>query len=323
MPDRVIADHYNELHRCWKLLAYWAPDDSTNKTILSLPENMGIPINGQNSDEKYLLFEINYKNLHQIKSQFSDTTGFDLYLKQQNGDIDADIVAIGSVPDYRFFVPPKLRHWMTTGNCYKDCIQNHLYDQSLNVLGIVHHSRHRLLKDLNVGVGNNHNNKQMIKTLIKSSAGSSAPVDDNQLTNGYNELNVNFENNDKLIVKCEFNSVNETHTVLGGISDDKVQCIAWLVYYPRIEDFNVCLSSFTLTTIMSITGIEQLEESWSNGNDFDITVMSSNNSTRLDDYLSNKIDWDYKLINRSKYAAQYAKQSAQCSWNRSFLDLII
>jgi hypothetical protein len=82
---------------------------------------MGIPI-GDLQNEKYLLLEINYINPKLI-SGLSDSSGFGLYIDKQNREFDADIVAVGSVPDFRLFIPPKLEEWTITGNCYKECLQ--------------------------------------------------------------------------------------------------------------------------------------------------------------------------------------------------------
>ena len=128
----MIGDPYNpdQEHRCWKLLAVWTDTDIANKTVLLLPQSIGIPINRQNDGEEYLLFEITYKNLDHFLG-IRDSSGFDVYVYKHNTDIEADIVAVGSVPDYRFFIPPKMKEWVVTGNCYKECLQNVL-DLSLN-----------------------------------------------------------------------------------------------------------------------------------------------------------------------------------------------
>lgn len=120
--ERVVTNHENERHNCWKLLAVWTAGDDSNKTILSLPKNMGIPISEDVVTEKYLLFEINYK-YSDFLVEFADYSGFQVYVRKQNTEVDADIVAIGSVPDYRLFIPPKMDEWTVTGNCFKECQQ--------------------------------------------------------------------------------------------------------------------------------------------------------------------------------------------------------
>ena len=126
--SRVVSNHDNEAHNCWKLLAVWTDADDVNKTILSLPSNMGIPIDGYNDREKYLLFEINYKNSDLIE-EFADYSGFQVYVRKENSEIDAEIVVVGSVPDYRLFVPPKMNEWTVAGHCYKECLQNVIFIQ--------------------------------------------------------------------------------------------------------------------------------------------------------------------------------------------------
>jgi hypothetical protein len=121
IANKIIIDSENKNHLCHKLLAKWSPKYDYNKNILLLPNSMGIPI-GDLHNEKHLLLEINYIN-HKLISGLSDSSGFRLYIDKQNREFDADIVAVGSVPDFRFFIPPKLEEWTITGNCYKECLQ--------------------------------------------------------------------------------------------------------------------------------------------------------------------------------------------------------
>ena len=61
-----------------------------------------------------VLFTIEYG---QDSNLLQDNSGFDLYLSDEQMPIEAGIMAVGLVPDHRFFVPPNMSEWATKGTC--------------------------------------------------------------------------------------------------------------------------------------------------------------------------------------------------------------
>lgn len=92
---------------------------ANNETILRFPSEVGLPLGGEeNGDEQRLLLLIEYKHDYR---QLNDNSGFDLYLSDKWLPIESGIMAMGVVPDVRFFIPPNVTHWSTRGTCSTSC----------------------------------------------------------------------------------------------------------------------------------------------------------------------------------------------------------
>jgi hypothetical protein len=150
--------------------------------------------------------------------------------------------------------------------------------EEINIINVLNYGRSELLEEMQI-------------EILKSDINSRTYVY-NSNENIYNQNEVKLEKRDQLTVKCRFNSSKQNKTVLGGFARNDSQCIAWILYYPKVNNFDACLSSFSLSTIMSITGIEQLEETWRTENNFDVLIkyLNTNKTERLENYLNGKSD---------------------------------
>jgi len=62
---------------------------------------------------------------------------------------------------------------------------------------------------------------------------------------------------DHLISQCTYNSESRSTITLGGLSTREETCLAYLLYWPRV-DLSLCYSLPSLGTILHSLGIEEL-----------------------------------------------------------------
>lgn len=62
---------------------------------------------------------------------------------------------------------------------------------------------------------------------------------------------------DHLISQCTYNSESRSTITLGGLSTREETCLAYLLYWPRV-DLSLCYSLPSLATILHSLGIEEL-----------------------------------------------------------------
>jgi len=119
-----------------------------------------------------------------------------------------------------------------------------------------------------------------------------------------------------LTVECTFISLKRENATLGGYTlGEHEQCLAYLLYYPRMKGSRPCLSGLTPSTVLSISGVEEIE-GYKVGADPIIKSPKKYAGQSLTKYLTTKLDWDDDLIKESQYLIRYGRQHAQCYSNK-------
>lgn len=123
--DSLYFDNINGIaYICIQRLASIELPNIDNQTIVRYPENVAMPFSKISADNTFqtLLLTVEY---NQPYEQFQDHSGFDLYLTEPSQTYTkAGIMAVGFVPDFRFFIPPNLNHWSLKGVCMNSCLNN-------------------------------------------------------------------------------------------------------------------------------------------------------------------------------------------------------
>ena len=70
-------------------------------------------------------------------------------------------------------------------------------------------------------------------------------------------LFLSFQQGDHLISQCTYNSESRSTITLGGLSTREETCLAYLLYWPRV-DLSLCYSLPSLATILHSLGIQEL-----------------------------------------------------------------
>nr|XP_046230083.1 DBH-like monooxygenase protein 2 homolog isoform X2 [Scatophagus argus] len=234
---------------CFMVVAAWAVGGG----VFELPEDMGIPIGGENSDTFYRL-EIHYNNPNEEKGR-TDSSGMRLYYRpithpQQH---DVGILSTGLLPfdHLQYNIPPKATQFHTYGVCNTTVFSqlvNPLPD--LQVFAVLLHTH---LAGRKVRVGHYRKGKQ---------------IDFLDFNENYNfELqqivslgNIKtIKQGDEIAVECTYSTTSRSGVTKMGLATTDEMCLAFLFYYPAIK-ITTCISHPNTTFPLLNTSYQMTEE---------------------------------------------------------------
>jgi len=272
---------------------------------ITLPENVGIPI-GEDAETSYFLFEIHYDNPELLKGRL-DSSGLRLYVSKNLRKYDADIATIGSVTDFRLLIPPR-QELTVAGHCHPSCYQDKITAEGIHIFAALLHG-HNIAKKIRV---RHFRGDTEFEPIIKENNFDFNLQDFQQVGPGERTV----LSGDHLTVECTFISLKRENATLGGYTlGEHEQCLAYLLYYPRMKGSRPCLSGLTPSTVLSISGVEEIE-GYKVGADPIIKSPKKYAGQSLTKYLTTKLDWDDDLIKESQYLIRYGRQHAQCYSNK-------
>ncbi|CAF0721774.1 unnamed protein product [Didymodactylos carnosus] len=188
------------------------------------PQHTGLKLKTQT----YLLLEIHYDPF--INRQQS---GIRFYYSQSKPKYEIGLLTLGTLVNSTIYLPPYLDHISFRTYCFNDCMQKYLANnQTLNVFRVLLHAHH-LSKRI------------WIKKIEKQGKKSQIIIDQNpyhfnkQLTV---DISVNLTNNDEIVLTCDYSTKYQTSLTRGGYNTNDEMCQAFFYYYPKIEQFPLCLS---------------------------------------------------------------------------------
>ncbi|XP_075905693.1 DBH-like monooxygenase protein 2 homolog [Nelusetta ayraudi] len=215
---------------CYSVVAGWGLGGG----LFQLPENVGIPVGGDDSHTHYRL-EIHYNNV-KMETGRTDSSGLRLYYRPvQPGQLDVGILTTGLVPlghlDYS--IPPKAPQFHTYGVC-----NTSLFSQLLNPLPDLHVFAvllHTHLTGSQVRVGHYRGGKQI----------DFLGLNDNykfELQEIVSLGNIKtIKEGDEIAVECTYNTSSRTSVTKMGLASTDEMCLAFLLYYPEIP-IGSCIS---------------------------------------------------------------------------------
>lgn len=89
---------------------------------VTLPKDAGFPL-ADSPETTYMMLKIHYDN-PELVEDIVDSSGYRLYVTDQLRKYDASILEVGSVPDYRLFIPPGLSNLVMSGHCDPRCLED-------------------------------------------------------------------------------------------------------------------------------------------------------------------------------------------------------
>jgi hypothetical protein len=110
---------------------------ATGGDAFNLPENVGMPI-AEDEETTYFLFEIHYDN-PELMGGLYDSSGLRLLYTRKVRQYDADTATMGSVADYRLFIPPQQESVTIAGHCHPSCFRNKIPPSGLHVIASLPH----------------------------------------------------------------------------------------------------------------------------------------------------------------------------------------
>ncbi|XP_063351424.1 DBH-like monooxygenase protein 2 homolog [Pelmatolapia mariae] len=213
---------------CFGVVASWAVGGG----VYELPENLGIPIGGENSDAFYRL-EIHYNNPER-KEGIKDSSGLRLHYTAKLRQHDVGIMTTGVLPGIvKYDIPPKANQFHTYGMCntaYFSMFLNPVPD--LQVFAVLLHTH---LAGTKVRVGHFRNEQQIDFLGIDENYNF-----DLQQTVSLGSIKT-IKQGDEIVVECTYNTTSRASVTKMGFATTDEMCLAFLFYYPAI-DITSCFS---------------------------------------------------------------------------------
>ncbi|XP_060907402.1 DBH-like monooxygenase protein 2 homolog [Labrus mixtus] len=214
---------------CFHTVASWAVGGG----VFALPENVGLPIGGEESDVFYRL-EIHYNNPNGVKGR-TDSSGLKLYYTDQLRQYDGATLTTGVLQfqNMEYIIPPKATNFHTYGVCNTNVFSQLLNPlPDLQVFAVMLHTH---LAGRKVRVGHYRDGVQIdFLALIENynfeyqeiiSLGSTKTI----------------KSGDEIVVECTYSTSTRTKTTKMGLGTTDEMCLAFLLYYPAIK-ISSCIS---------------------------------------------------------------------------------
>ncbi|CAG2101817.1 unnamed protein product [Medioppia subpectinata] len=220
---------------------------------------------------------------------------------------DADTATMGSVADYRLFIPPKQESVTIAGHCHPTCFRSKIPDDGLHVIASLPH-------------GHKHVRKILVRHFRNGT--ELEPIAEE------NNYDFNFQDfqrspdqcrilrDDHIVVECTYNTQNRDIPLFGGLSTKEEMCLVFIIYYPRMKLTRNCLSGLTPQTVMTLSDVAEVHSIDDNDMNPLIVMPSNYANERLSEYVQNKSFWDQNVMSASQQLIRFAPQKAQCFWRK-------
>ncbi|XP_030261454.1 DBH-like monooxygenase protein 2 homolog [Sparus aurata] len=209
---------------CFGVVATWGVGGG----VMDLPENVGIPVGGDDSDTFYRL-EIHYNNPNNVSGR-TDSSGLRLYYTAQLRQYDVGILMTGVVPgmNINYKIPPKANQFRSYGVCNTSLFSEFLNPMpDLKVFSVLMHTH---LAGRKVRVGHYTSNGTQIDFL---GLDENYHFDLQQMTN----MGVikTIKQGDEILVECTYSTASRTGVTKMGLGTTDEMCLVFLYYYPAIN----------------------------------------------------------------------------------------
>ncbi|XP_021953541.2 DBH-like monooxygenase protein 1 [Folsomia candida] len=267
--------------------------------ITLFPENMGLPL----QPNEYYMTQTHYDNPHE-RDDIVLETGFNIYLTSNLRPIEVGQLYVGFMTSksYALTVPPNSTNFTVSSHCSSPCTSN-LPPEGINTFSVMLHS---------------HNSGRRMQ-LRQFRSGTELPP---LAKDDYYDFN--YQNNrrlretrkimpgDHLTVECVYDTVwKGGKSVLGGRSARDEMCIAFLLYWPRIENVNLCGSYHDQEQVLNFMGVEKV---YQYQGEVDATIIEPSHLAGLkySHVVENLMNWSLPVRERYQKFAQYGEQHAFC-----------
>ncbi|KAK1889581.1 DBH-like monooxygenase protein 2 like [Dissostichus eleginoides] len=208
---------------CFGVVAAWAVGGG----VFELPENVGIPIGGVDSDTIYRL-EIHYNNPRKEAGR-TDSSGLRLHYTAQLRQYNAGIMTTGVSPltSLAYNIPPKAPEFHTYGVCNTTLFSEHLNPvPELQFFAVMLHT-HLAGRKIRVGHYRNGTQTGFLALDEDYDFGLQQTVNLGHITT--------VKQGDEIAVECTYDTSDRTNVTIMGLGSTDEMCLAFLYYYPAIN----------------------------------------------------------------------------------------
>ncbi|OWF40136.1 DBH-like monooxygenase protein 1 [Mizuhopecten yessoensis] len=192
------------------------------------PPSAGFSL-GTDADPDFLVMQTHYDN-PLGRSDIVDSSGFRITITPTLRPHDAALLMIGMSVVPMHMIPPLELDFVSQGYCPPELLRNALPQEGINAFAVLQHS-HLLGKEM--------------MTRIYRNGSEIEPLAD-----------------DKIEVKCVYDSSNKQTITKGGLSTHEEMCEAFIMYYPRTQ-LDLCQSLPLYNTIdADVRNVYSIIKTW-------------------------------------------------------------
>ncbi|XP_078690261.1 DBH-like monooxygenase protein 1 homolog [Branchiostoma floridae x Branchiostoma belcheri] len=287
-----------EWYQCSITLLAWAIGGSS----FDMPENAGISV-GDTNDPRFLMVETHYDN-PELRSDIVDSSGLRLYLTATLRENEVGNLQVGADVTQSHKIPPGSASHTTVVHCYSECLQQGMEDISapaLNVFAVFGHA-HLAGRKVNI---RHVRGASELQELFR---------DDNYDFNYQETISLDEQRQvlpgDSILMECTYDTTDRNGVTYGGLKTEDEMCIAWILYYPKME-LAKCESwpmSYWYLYSLSATATEfSVAE-----NDFVATAPANVAGLTADQILTADITWTDELRADFQRAETQAQRFERC-----------
>ncbi|KAL3871747.1 hypothetical protein ACJMK2_039725 [Sinanodonta woodiana] len=233
-PKFVGADYLcyedlpTDLNPCYDVTFAWA----IGSDAFYYPNNVGVSV-GAPEDPVYYITETHYDNPSQ-RSDVIDNSGLRITLTRNLRQYDAGMMEIGHEVNWRQFIPPFEKAYLSQSACSSQCIDHAMGNlHEVKIFGILQHA-HLLGRAITTRHFRNGTELSPIAT------DSTYDFNFQEVRLLRNERSV--QRGDSFMVECTYDSTTRTAPTTGGLSTTEEMCLSFVMYYPRIP-LTICRSA--------------------------------------------------------------------------------
>lgn len=232
----------SEFLSCHNVVVTWA----VGSEGFNFPSEAGYPLD-PSSGARFYMMETHYNNPN-IDPGIVDSSGVRIFYTPTLRRYDAGVISVGLDPNWRHIIPPGRPEVVSEGHCIADCTRQALPAQGINVFATLLHTHL---------IGRKVRFRQ-----IRGGEELQPITADNNYDFNYQEYRrlkkpVKVYPGDHLIAECTYNSEARSTITLGGLTAREEMCLAFALYYPRV-DLTLCYSLPSLPTVLHSLGIQEL-----------------------------------------------------------------
>lgn len=209
------------MKRCEGVTLAWAVGGDD----LLFPEHVGLPI--ESAPGKYYMLEVHYDNPMR-RQGIRDSSGLRLYYTPNLRMYDAGCLMLGSTVTPRMFIPPGQKAYEVVGHTNPECLGPEMASEGIKVLGVLLHA-HLLGRGLKVR--HFRDGKELAPLAVEDN------YDFNYQEYRYFKEEIVILPTDQITVECTYDSTKKDKVTFGGISTEEEMCLAFLLYYPKINRY--------------------------------------------------------------------------------------
>jgi len=169
---------------------------------------------------EYVMFETHYNNPEGLEGK-SDRATYDLIYTERPVDVEIGSLTLGDLQVEGWFLEPGKELVAHSTTCTPECT-GRWPKEGITAISVFHHMHYRG-RNARVQIIRNGEEIEPLSSLYDFEYGY-------QFSKSLNS--VQLLPGDKLITTCEYNTMNDTEPVPGGLPSEDEMCFAWVDYYP-------------------------------------------------------------------------------------------